>query len=205
MTLRAIGAGLPRTGTTSLKAALEQLTGESCYHMTEFFPRAETQGVMWWKAMNGDLSQLPDLLDGFTSAVDWPASLFWRELHEQHPDALVIMSHRASPAAWWGSVDQTVWRAMRNPSIPELEPFNALMRTKAGLGDDWDDETVAKRHYEALLAEVTDTVPAGQLLLWQPGDGWEPLCAALGVDVPDEPFPRLNDTAEFQAEADWGD
>lgn len=205
MALRVIGAGLPRTGTTSLKAALEQLTGEACYHMVEFFPRIDTHGAGWTKALKGDPSQLPSMLEEFGAAIDWPASLFWRELVDLHPNALVIMSHRASPAAWWKSVDRTVWYSMRHSDFPEWDAFAALMRTKAGFGEDWDDPDVAKAHYEALIAELTEAVPSERLLLWQPGDGWEPLCAALGADVPDEPFPRLNDTAEFRALSGWDD
>lgn len=205
MALRVIGAGLPRTGTTSLKAALEQLTNEDCYHMMEFFPRVETHGAGWWKAMNGDLSELSNMLDEFGGAIDWPASLFWRELHELHPDALVVMSHRESAEAWWTSVDRTVWYSMRRNDNPQWDAFAALMRKKAGLGDDWDDSVAAKAHYEQLLEDVKSSVPAEQLLLWQPGDGWGPICAALGVEVPSTPFPRLNDTAEFRAQSGWDD
>ena len=79
------------------------------------------------------------------------------------------------------------------------------MRHKAGLGDDWDDPATAQAHYEALLVEVAESVPSERLLMFQPSDGWEPLCGALNVDVADEPFPHLNDTAEFRAFAGWAD
>jgi hypothetical protein len=42
-------------------------------------------------------------------------------------------------------------------------------------------------------------VPPEKLLVFEPGDGWAPLCAFLGVPVPDEPYPQVNSTAEFQA------
>jgi hypothetical protein len=202
MALQVIGAGLPRTGTTSLKAAIERLTGEPCYHMIEFYPRAEEHGRLFWKAFDGDTAYLDEALAGFGSALDWPASLFWRELADRNPDALVIASHRASPDAWWSSVDATVWASMRRPSpVEEWEAFIAKMRTKAGFGDDWDDPEVAKARYVATLEEVRAAIPADRLLVWQPSDGWSPLCAALGVATPDEPFPHLNDTATFRAEA----
>ena len=201
MGLRVIGAGLPRTGTTSLKAALERLTGERCYHMLEFFPRAEEHGRLFWKAFEGDLACLDEALADYRFAVDWPASLFWRELAERHPGATVVLSQRSSADAWWTSVDQTVWASMRRPTgIDEWEAFTERMRTRAGFGVDWDDPAAAKARYEALFAEVEAAVPSERLLVWQPTDGWGPVCDLLGVAVPDEPFPRLNDTAEFRAQ-----
>lgn len=204
MTLRIIGAGLPRTGTTSLKAAFEQLTGERCYHMMEFFPQGAEHGPLFWKAFDGDFDTLDTILADYSFAVDWPISLFWRELAERHPDAKVLLSHRRDADAWWGSVDRTVWEGMRRKTdIPGWDRFAERMRDRAGLGSDWDDESVAKAHYQALIDEVTTTVPADRLIMWQPGDGWDPLADALGVDSPDEPFPHANDTAEFRAQSGW--
>lgn len=204
MTLRVIGAGLPRTGTTSLKAALERLTGEPCYHMTEFFPRAEQHGPLLWKALGGELEHLDTVLAEFGAAVDWPASLFWQELVDRHPQAIVVLSHRSSAEAWWASVDATVWEGMRRPTdIPGWDAFTERMRAKAGFGADWDDAEVAKARYRDLLDEVTAAIPADRTVMWQPGDGWEPLCRILDIDVPDEAFPHLNNTAEFRAASGW--
>jgi hypothetical protein len=204
MGLSVVGAGLPRTGTTSLTAALEQLTGERCYHMTELFPNVATHGPLLAKAMGGEVSTLDEVFADYGSAVDWPASLFWRELAEANPEALVVMSHRASADAWWKSVDRTVWYSMRHGTeMPEWDAFTDAMRAKAGLGDDWDDPDVAKAHYQALIDEVTATIEPERLLTWQPGDGWEPLCTALGVAVPDEPFPHRNTTAEYRSMSGW--
>jgi hypothetical protein len=202
MALRVIGAGLPRTGTTSLKAALEALTGEPCYHMSEFYPRAEEHGRLFWRAFEGDIACLDEALAGYGSAVDWPASLFWRELADRYPDALVVLSLRSAPETWWASVDQTVWASMRRPSPnAEWEAFIAKMRTKAGFGDDWDDPEAAMARYRTTADEVEATAAGERLLVWQPGDGWAPLCHALGLDRPDEPFPHLNDAASFRAQA----
>jgi hypothetical protein len=55
------------------------------------------------------------------------------------------------------------------------------------------------RHNDAVRAGVAPE----RLVEWRPDDGWEPICAALGLPVPDEPFPRLNTTAEFRARAGW--
>ena len=201
MSLQVIGAGLPRTGTKSLKAALEQLLGEPCYHMFEVFDRPDDR-VWWSKALDGDASALSRVLDGYGAAIDWPAACFWRELREMYPDALVVLSHRGDAATWWGSVDRTVWAGMRRPEIePSIAVFDDKMRRKAGFGDDWDVSSAAQARYQSLYNEVVATVPADRLLPWQPGDGWEPLCTTLGLPVPDVEFPHLNTGAEFRERA----
>lgn len=201
MATRIIGAGLPRTGTTSLKAAIEQLTGEPCYHMFELFGRIETDGARWFNALHGDLTDLHAVLDAWPHAVDWPAALMWRELMEADPEAMVLLSHRGSAEEWWNSADRTVWAMMRRTDQDLGSPtqlFNVAMRTKAGLGDEWNNPDAMKAMYDQHYADVIETVPAERLVLWQPGDGWEPLCAALGVTVPDMPFPHRNPRDEFR-------
>jgi hypothetical protein len=198
MGLKVVGAGLPRTGTTSLKAALEQLLGEPCYHMFEVFDNTD-HGAYWWAALDGDLEALGKALDGYGAAIDWPASLFWRELHAENPDALVVLSHRGDAQTWWNSVDKTVWASMRRPEIEKpFDHFNQKMRAKAGLGDDWDTADGAMALYHGVYAEVTATVPPKQLVIWQASQGWEPLCEALGVAVPEQDFFHRNTTAEFR-------
>lgn len=198
MTLKVIGTGLPRTGTTSLKAGLERLLGERCYHMTELFGDFDA-GLKWVQALQGDEDALRSVLADYGAAVDWPSAVFWRELITEHPDAVVIHSHRGDAQTWWNSVDRTVWAMMRRPDIEQVfAEFNVMMRDKAGLGGDWDDPAVAMAHYDALYDEVVATVPAERLLIWQPQDGWPPLCEALGVEIPDEDFFHRNTTAEFR-------
>jgi len=203
MTLRIVGTGLPRTGTTSLKEAIEQLTGGSCYHMTEVFSRLDTHLALWQRALDGETDVFDEIFDGFTAAVDWPASGFWPTLIERYPDALVILSRRVDAATWWGSVDQTVWEGMRRET-----GFEQWDRMVGGLCDrfgvsDVHDREQAIEAYEAQNQAVRDQVPPDRLLEWQPSDGWAPLCKALDVDVPDEPFPRRNPTAEFRAMNGW--
>ena len=203
--LQVIGAGLPRTGTTSLKAALEHLLGEPCYHMFELI-NAREAGMLWWQALLGDNDALASALDGYGAAIDWPASLFWRELRELHPQALVVLSHRADAATWWASVDKTVWAMMRRPDTDQaFGAFNVKMRERAELGSDWDVPEAAMARYDALYDDVVSAVPADQLIIWQASDGWHPLCAALDVDVPDIDFPYLNTTADFRERAELTD
>lgn len=108
ISLRVVGAGLPRTGTSSLKKMLEQLLDGRCYHMRELYEQRVAHGPRWTAALKGESDQLDEVFAGWSAAVDWPASVFWRELAERHRDALVILSHRGSADAWWTSADATV-------------------------------------------------------------------------------------------------
>jgi hypothetical protein len=200
MTLRVVGAGLGRTGTNSLKLALERLLGAPCYHMSEVFSHPE-HVRMWAAAAKGEAVDWDALFADFGATVDWPSSTFWRELAGAYPDALVLLSTRSSADAWWRSADDTIFASMRQPPPPGMEEWRAMI--DAVIVERFpgvpDDEAASKASYEAHNALVRATVPAERLLEWQPGDGWGPLCAALGMAVPDEPFPHVNTTADFRA------
>jgi hypothetical protein len=197
-----VGAGLGRTGTVSLKLALERLLGAPCYHMTEVFGHLD-HVPSWHSAVRGEPVDWEALLGGYRAAVDWPAAAFWRELLEAHPGAIVLLSVRDDPETWWRSADRTVFAAMRRPPPPELEAWFAMVSDlwRTRMGEGWDDPEVAMDAYQRHNDEVRETVPADRLVEWRPGDGWEPLCTALGVAVPDEPFPHENTTADFRAMA----
>ncbi len=199
MAIKLIGAGLPRTGTMSLKGALQRLTGEPCYHMDEVFRRPEHPAI-WSRVLDGEIGHLDELLDGFTCAIDWPMSSVWREAAEHYPDALVLLSRRTDAGTWWRSADKTVWHVMRSfqPDEPD-DWWDMNARLQRRFAHDWDDPATAMATYDAHLAEVRATIAPDRLVEYQPGDGWAPLCAALGVDEPDEPFPHVNSTEEFTA------
>ena len=108
MSLRIVGAGLPRTGTSSLSLALEQLLGGRCYHMSVILGHPFELGTGWNRALAGDTPNWDELFAGFVAAVDWPASLFWRELSAAYPDAFVLLSVRDSAETWWHSADETI-------------------------------------------------------------------------------------------------
>lgn len=200
--LRVIGAGLPRTGTRSLKNMLERLLDEPCYHMNELYQRSDLDGPRWMEALNGDLESLDGVLNGWAAAVDWPASIFWKELAERHPDAIVVLSHRNSSEEWWRSADQTVWhvmRAIRVSGAPEHVPgIHKLMLNRSGFDEDLAEQQ-ARARYDEHFAEVVASVPDDRLVLWHPSDGWAPLCEALGVPQPDEDPAHVNTSAEFRA------
>lgn len=199
--LRIVGAGLGRTGTLSLKQALEQLLGAPCYHMLEVFGRPDDIGV-WQRAVDGDLPDWPTFLADYSAAVDWPVAGFWRELADAFPGAPVLLSTRRDADAWWTSANDTIFTVGRR-TAPEGPPGDQLAMVHdlfaKRFTPDWQDEDAAKAAYEAHNAAVRAAVPAERLVDWQPGDGWEPLCRALGVAVPDEPFPHANTTADFRA------
>ncbi len=198
MTLRVVGAGVGRTGTHSLKLALEQLVGGRCHHMVEILGDPG-QAAAWMDAIEGrpvDWSSMPP---GYDTLVDWPGCSFWPELSDANPDALVLLSVR-DPEDWYRSASNTIFGAFdRMP--PELAPWMAsvLKLLHDRFSDRFDDPTAMMDAFERHNAEVKRTVSPERLLVWSPGDGWEPICARLGVDVPDEPFPVTNTTDEFRA------
>ena len=199
--MRVIGAGLPRTGTSSLREMLDRLLSRPCYHMKVLYGRVETDGEAWMAALRGDLAALDPVFDGFDAAVDWPASILWRELADRYPDALVVLSHRGSSERWWKSADATVWEVMRqvrDGDQPEHVPgIHHLMRDLAGFDHEME-APAAQRRYDEHIDEVVAEIPADRLLVWDPAEGWGPLCDRLGVPVPEVEAPRTNTSEQFR-------
>lgn len=196
MTLRIIGAGLPRTGTNSLKVALEQLLDGPCYHMHELFDRPN-DALQWERAAKGNPLEWAEFLKEFKAAVDWPPSLFWQELAMAFPDAPILLSTRQEPDIWWASVSKTIVPAtLQAEDTPWRSMAESLFNKFIGSGDFQNGE-IMMAAYEAHNDKVRATVPAGRLIEWQPEDGWAPICKALGMAVPKEPFPHVNTRAEF--------
>jgi hypothetical protein len=200
MPLKVVGAGLGRTGTHSLKLALERLVDEPCYHMIEVFGHPD-HVPMWHQAVRGQMPDWDELFAGYGAAVDWPAAAFWKEQSEAYPDALILLSTRDS-AGWWRSGDNTIFEVFRTADEKMPSEWTAMVKDlfHAFAGDTVDEQS-AVAAYERHNADVRATAPPERLLEWHPGDGWAPLCSALGVAVPDEPFPHVNSTAEFRAMA----
>ncbi len=201
MALQIVGAGLGRTGTNSLKLALEQLLGNPCYHMLEVFGRPDDVAV-WHGAIDGVSPDWAALFDGYAAAVDWPTAAFWREIADTYPDAPVLLSTRSSADAWWKSANETIFEMGRRepPDDPVFGPMQRMvidMFTKR-FASGWSEERAAKAAYEAHNDAVRAAIPADRLVEWCPGDGWDPICAALGVAVPAEPFPHVNSTNDFR-------
>jgi hypothetical protein len=202
MTLRVVGAGLGRTGTHSLKIALEQLLGGPCYHMLEVIGHPE-YAKYWQRATDGEPVDWQVVMDGYVAAVDWPAAAYWRELADANPDAIVLLSTRSSADAWWKSADETIFEISRREVPPDHELAEMIEMPRAMLTKtftpNWSNEDEAKRAYEAHNANVRASARPDRLVEWQPGDGWDSICHALGMRVPDTPFPHVNTTDEFRA------
>lgn len=199
MALQLVGAGLGRTGTHSLKLALEQLLGAPCYHMTEVFSRPD-HVAEWRRAVEGGNPDWDLVFDGFAAAVDWPTAAFYRQLMERYPDAVVLLSTRTDAAEWYKSAQATILSVMEKvaDAPPDLEHMILGMFTTT-FTPDWRDPGACMAAYDRHNAGVRSVVPADRLVEWQPGDGWAPLCRALGVPEPADPFPHVNTTAEFRA------
>jgi hypothetical protein len=197
MTIQVVGAGLGRTGTTSLKAALERLLGGPCHHMTEVGGDA-AQIAAWTAAGRGELPDWDEVLDGFVAVVDWPGAAFWPEIAAANPDAPVLLSTRSDSETWWRSASSTIFTTMQGER-PDPDPFMDMWQaiTDERFTPRWDEREAAIAAYERHNAAVREAVPPRRLVEHQPGDGWEPLCDMLGVPVPDEPYPKLNTTDDW--------
>ncbi|CAG0978888.1 hypothetical protein MYXO_01734 [Myxococcaceae bacterium] len=195
MTLRIVGAGLGRTGTLSLKIALERLLGAPCYHMAEVFARPE-HVPLWHAAARGEMPDWQRLFSGHAAAVDWPAAAFWPEISEAFPEAIVLLSVR-DPESWWRSASSTIFPSSRSVSGPWREMIDAVFEQR--FTGRLEDRSACLEAFERWYADARARIPKPRLLEWRASDGWEPLCRALRVPIPDEPFPRTNTTEEFHA------
>jgi hypothetical protein len=203
MDMDVIGAGFGRTGTLSLKIALEMLGFGPCMHMVPLLDDPE-RAALFHRAAEGDPASLDKALAGHRSTVDWPGTYFWRELTARYPAAKVILTVR-DPQRWYDSAHSTIFQAVTNAArnadvskAAELAMVRALVwdGTFGGRFADRDHAIrVFTEHNEAVRREI----PADRLLEFEVSQGWQPLCDFLGVPVPEVPFPRTNDSAEFQA------
>jgi hypothetical protein len=198
MSLRVVGAGVGRTGTHSLKIALERLLGGRCYHMVEVFSHPEHVPV-WHAAMRNEPVDWASLFDGYEATVDWPGGAVWREISAAFPEALVLLSTRRTSDEWYTSASRTIFPAQGLAPRPGWEMWRAMAVTMLErFTPDWRDGEATKAAYERHNAEVRTQVPAERLVDWQPTDGWGPLCRALGLAEPEDPFPVTNTTDQFR-------
>ena len=195
MGLEVIGAGFGRTGTMSLKLALEQLGFGPCYHMSEVFknPRAPEY---WAAAAEGKSVEWDVVFDGYRSAVDWPSADYWRELATHYPEAKVILTVR-DPESWYRSTQDTIF----GPANILMSSDSAIGRTMRAItrhfGGDPHDRSACLVGYAAHNDKVRRDLPAERLLVLDMSEGWKPLCDFLKVPVPATPFPRANSTDEW--------
>jgi len=198
MTLKVIGSGFGRTGTMSLKLALDQIGLGPCYHMVEVFKNPAAPDL--WSAVADDPAHADwaTIFQGYNSTVDWPNATNFKELADAYPDAKVIHTERDAEE-WYASTQATIF-VDRGPPDADA-PFPRMFRKViAAL---FDGRMHDKDHvigvYEAHNARVRATIPADRLLVYHVADGWAPLCDFLGVPVPEGGTPKVNTREEFAA------
>lgn len=200
-----IGAGWGRTGTTSLKNALEILGFGPCHHMHEVLDHRE-QVAFFQAAVDGDEVDWDMLFATYNSAVDWPVSAFWRELAEHYPDARFVLSLR-DEESWWQSFSRTILVQLMAPKNEADDPaFFELSQMVDKLVIERvfqcapDDKDAVLARYRAHIDEVRESLPTERLLIVGLGDGWGPLCRFLQCPVPAEPYPLLNTSSDYAKE-----
>jgi hypothetical protein len=203
MSLRVIGVGFGRTGTLSLKLALEALGVGPCYHMMELAER-RAHADSWIRAARGEPLDCQGIFADFAAALDWPATAFWREIVAAYPDARVILTVR-DEASWYASFRDTILDKSQGLAPPKALPLRAIYdvtreviieRTFGGRAADMRHAIDVFRNHNA---EIVAEIPPERLLVYDLAGGWEPLCRFLDLPVPTSPFPHVNTRSAFQS------
>ena len=196
MALRVIGSGLGRTGTLSLKLALEELGFGPCHHMREVLGHPESV-PLWNDAFEGR-PNWEAMFAGYHSTIDIPGCWFWRELSEYYPYAKVLHSVR-DPDTWFESTQKSIY-APDSLGLNPTPPFDRFFaHTKRPFEGGIHDRAFMTDYFRRHSVEVERTIPSHRLLVYEVSQGWGPLCAFLGVPVPQTPFPLTNTREEFAA------
>jgi hypothetical protein len=208
--MHVIGVGVGRTGTLSLKAALEEVGLGPCFHMRNVLDHRDRL-PLWEAAADGRPVDWNAIFAGYQSSVDWPGAAFWRELVAYYPSAKIILTVR-DPARWYDSVRETIFQLFgggtdselaaealrRIPGIAKMHAFNRkVVWDGPFLQGRFDDRDFAIRAFAEHNATVRREVPAERLLVFEVSEGWDPLCDFLGLEVPDTEFPHLNTPEAF--------
>jgi len=205
MTLKVIGAGFGRTGTLSFKTALEKLGYVKCHHMKDVIT-SSTQAKQWYEISSGQNPDWDSVFEGYQACVDFPSANYYQQLAQYYPDAKVVLTLR-TPQSWYKSAFATIYAI--NKLLPRwlqwvVPRFKHIHYTI--LNDLWngkfngrfEDRDYALGIFEQHIEEVKRVIPKERLLIMNVSEGWEPLCKFLGTAIPDEPFPNMNDSGDFQ-------
>ena len=212
--MKVVGVGFGRTGTMSLKYALEQLGAGPCFHMIDLLTgeRQERDLASWARVAGGGRPDWDAVFDGWESTVDWPACSYWHELVDAFPDSPVLLNVRDFDG-WYRSCSNTIF-AVRQAALagelpeeterPAPPPVLWEIVDKVIWEGDFQGRFQDRDWMEQMYADRIETirreVPSDRLTVWEIGDGWQPLADMLGVEAPDEPFPRLHDTDDFRTQ-----
>lgn len=199
MNMQVIGAGVGRTGTYSLKLAINRLGFGPCHHMEEVLLNMPVHVPLWSAAAAGE-ADWSRIYEGYQSAVDWPTACFFRELLREFPSAKFVLTQR-DPEKWADSFGATIYKLLagRDQAPGEMRAWldmAAAVIARTGFPPGFDHGELVQA-FNAHNDAVKETIPAGQLLQFDVREGWEPLCAFLDVPVPAEEFPRTNHREEF--------
>ena len=194
MALQVIGAGYGRTGTASLKLALEKLGFGPCYHMTEVLPHPE-RVEQWTQVARGN-ADWDSIFSSYQACVDFPACTYYEQLATHYPDAKVILTTR-DPSKWYDSLVETIMKpkllnVMQGTPISEMVDQNVWSQFDGRL----DDREHMMRRFDEHHAQVKSRIPKNRLLVFEAKMGWGPLCSFLEVAVPEEPYPHVNSKQE---------
>lgn len=200
MALSVIGAGFGRTGTESMKVALETLGLGPCHHMKEVIASPEQTRI--WRSIAHDSEKQnseqnwDEVFTGYNSAVDWPSAYFWRELSAYYPNAKILLTVR-SPESWHASMEKTIFKSLGENA--DRASVGVKLIAERVFANRMDDREHTLSIYQKNIEEAQAAFNDDRLLTYTIGDGWEPLCRFLDKPVPDVPYPRTNSTDEFNA------
>jgi hypothetical protein len=207
--MKVIGAGFGRTGTMTLKAALEELGAGPCYHMIEVLWGDTSRLPLWQAAASGEATDWKAIFKGFESTVDWPGCTFWEPLMEVYPEAKVLLTVR-DPEAWYESARNTIYASLiagqkgelkegnEEPPSPEAFQMIATLIWQGTFHGKFEDKAYAIEQFNEHNETVKRKVPPERLVVHEVKEGWKPLAQMLGVPEPEAPFPRLNDKVAFR-------
>ena len=216
--LKVIGAGLGRTATTSLKVALETLLKGPCFHFLEYKTHPELMAP-WLSLIEANplrsdpdtfadvpVSQWETVMPGYVACVDEPASYYWKQLSDAFPKALVILSVRDTDS-WWNSMltaEKYFEEEWKRPELISAERLKFHEFTDAiypywrdGMSEDIERSFFESHNRRVLERAEWDPEFNRRFVVWRLGQGWEPICKALGLPVPNIAFPHENKGAEY--------
>ncbi len=207
--MQVIGAGFGRTGTMTLKVALEELGVGPCYHMVEVLWGDTSRLPLWQAAANGEATDWKAVFDGFESTVDWPGCTFYEPLMEVFPDAKVLLTVR-DPESWYESAKNSIYAALiagqkgelkegtEEPPSPEAFQMISKLMWEGTFHGKFEEKAYAIEMFNKHIEEVKSKVPPEKLVVHEVKEGWKPLARMLGVEEPKTEFPRLNDKVAFR-------
>lgn len=194
MTLKIIGAGMGRTGTASLKVALETLGVGHCYHMSEVLKNPEY--TKDWINAAGGHADWDKIFHGYSATVDNPGCNYWKALADYYPEAKVILTVRDADK-WFDSTNETI-HSLEFASFIKNSPFGEMVQKTI-----WDfmEQRMQDRDYmidffNKRTSEIKNYIAPERLLVYQVSEGWQPLCEFLNIAVPETDFPRINSRDE---------